>query len=140
MSGTIEHEVLTQEENLTQAKRQLDVAALDRIYADDVLFTGVTGEVCGKAALMSEATRGIAERDAATAQGKAFSASIDKEDIKIVTHGDTAIASYRFVVRFQGGGMDVHRRYRTTDVWLKREGRWQIIGGHMASLDAQGSR
>ena len=140
MNGTIEQEVLTQEENLTQAKRQLDIAALDRIYADDILFTGVTGEVCGKVALMSEATRGIAERDAAAAQGKKVSASIDKEDIKVVTHGDTAVASYRFVVRLQGEGMDLHRRYRTTDVWLKREGRWQVIGGHMASLDPQGSR
>ena len=140
MLGTIEQEVLTQEENLTQAKRQLDVAAFDRIYADDLLFTGVTGEVCGKAALLSEAARGIAERDNAVAQGKKFSASIDKEDIKVVTHGDTAVASYRFVVQVQGEGMNIHRRYRTTNVWLKREGKWQVIGGHMASLDPQGAR
>ena len=32
MPGTIEQEILTQEENLTQAKRQLDVNAFDRIY------------------------------------------------------------------------------------------------------------
>ena len=140
MSGTIEQEILTQEENLTQAKRQLDIAALDRIYADDVLFTGVTGEVCGKASLMSEATRGVAERDNAVAQGKKFSTSIDKEDIKVATHGDTAVASYRFVVRFQGEDLNIHRRYRTTNVWLKREGQWQVIGGHMASLDPQGAR
>jgi len=140
MAGTIEQEILTQEENLTQAKRQLDIAALDRIYADDVLFTGITGEVCGKTGLLSEATRGIAERDKAAAQGKKFSTSIDKEDIKVATHGDTAVASYRYVVRVQGEGMDLHRRYRTTDVWLKRDGQWQVIGGHMASLDPQGTR
>lgn len=140
MTGTIEQEILTQEENLTQAKRQLDIAAFDRIYADDVLFTGVTGEVCGKAGLMTEAARGVAERDAAAVQGKKFSAAIDKEDIKVVTHGDTAIASYRFVVRVQGEGIDIHRRYRTTNMWLKRAGQWQVIGGHMASLDAQGAR
>ena len=140
MTGTIEQEILTQEENLTQAKRQLDIAAFDRIYADDLLFTGVTGEVCGKAGLMTEAARGIAERDASAVQGKKCSASIDKEDIKVVTHGDTAIASYRFVVRVQREGMDIHRRYRTTNVWLKRAGQWQVIGGHMASLDPQGAR
>lgn len=140
MTGTIEQEILTQEENLTQAKRQLDIAAFDRIYADDVLFTGVTGEVCGKAGLMAEAARGVSEREAAAAQGKKFSASIDKEDIKVVTHGDTGVASYRFVVRLQGEGMDIQRRYRTTNVWLKRAGQWQVIGGHMASLDPQGAR
>jgi len=140
MTGTIEQEILTLEENLTQAKRQLDIAAFDRIYADDVLFTAVTGEVCGKAGLMTEAARGVAERDAATAQGRKFSTSIDKEDIRVVTHGDTAVASYRFVVRVQGEGVDIHRRYRTTNVWLKRAGQWQVIGGHMASLDPQGMR
>jgi len=140
MTGTIEQEILTLEENLTQAKRQLDIAAFDRIYADDVLFTAVTGEVCGKAGLMTEAARGVAERDAATGQGRKFSTSIDKEDIRVVTHGDTAVASYRFVVRVQGEGIDIHRRYRTTNVWLKRAGQWQVIGGHMASLDPQGMR
>ena len=39
-----------------------------------------------------------------------------------MTHGETAIASYRFVVRVQGEGMGIHRRYRTTNVWLKRDG------------------
>ena len=51
MPGAIEQEILTQEENLTQAKRQWSTNAFDRIYADDVMFTGVTGEVSGKAAL-----------------------------------------------------------------------------------------
>ena len=121
MHGTIEQEILMQEENLTQAKRNLDIATLDRLYADDVLFTGVTGEVCGKAAMMSEARQGIMQRDTAVAQGKTIVASIDKEDMKVVTHGDTAVASYRFTVKIQGEGIDVNRRYRTTDVWLKRE-------------------
>ena len=140
MPGTIEQEILTQEENLTQAKRQLDISAFDRIYADDVMFTGVTGDVCGKAGLMTEAARGVTERDNAAAQGKKFVASLDKEDIKVVTHGDTAVTSYRFVVRIQGEGVDIHHRYRTTNVWLKRENQWQIIAGHMASLDPQGAR
>jgi len=140
MHGTVEQEILTQEENLTQAKRKLDIAALDRIYADDVLFTGVTGEVCGKAGLMSEARQGILQREAAVAQGKKMVASFDKEDIKVITHGDTAVASYRFVIQIQGEGIDIHRRYRSTDVWLKRENAWQVIAGHTASLDPQGAR
>jgi ketosteroid isomerase-like protein len=140
MPGTIEQEILTQEEVLTQAKRQLDINAFDRIYADDVMVTGVTGEISGKASLMTEAARGISERDNAAAQGKKFVPSLDNEDIKVVTHGDTAVSSYRFVVRIQGDGLDIHHRYRTTNVWLKRGGQWQIIAGHMASLDAQGAR
>ncbi len=63
--------------------------------------------------------------------------SFEKEDIKVVTHGDTAVASYRFMVRIQGEGIDIQRRYRNTDVWLKRNDRWQIIGGHLSTLDPQ---
>jgi ketosteroid isomerase-like protein len=140
MHGTVEQEILTQEENLTQAKRALDIAALDRLYADNILVTGVTGEVCGKAALMSEASQGIMQRDAALAQGKKMVVSFDKEGIEVVTHGDTAVASYRFVVQIQGEGLNINRRYRNTDVWLKRESIWQIIAVHLSSLDPQGAR
>jgi len=140
MPGNIEQEILTQEENLTQAQRQLNVSALDRIFADDVIYAGVTGEVCGKIGLMSEARQGIAERENAVQQGKKIAASFDKEDIKVVTHGDTAVATYRFIIRIQSQGVDIHRRYRRTNVWLKRENCWQIIAGQMTSLDPQGDR
>jgi ketosteroid isomerase-like protein len=140
MPGTIEQEILTQEETLIQAKRQLDINAFDRIYADDVMMTGVTGEVSGKAGLLTEAARGISERDNAAAQGKKFVTSLDNEDIKVVTHGDTAVSSYRFVVRIQGDSLDIHHRYRSTNVWLKRGSQWQIIAGHTSSLDPQGAR
>jgi ketosteroid isomerase-like protein len=140
MPGTIEQEILTQEENLTQAQRQLDISAMDRIFADDVLFTGVTGEVCGKAAMASEWREGVAQRDMAAAQGKQFMVSFDKEDLRVVTHGDTAVTSYRFIIRVQGEGLDRITRYRRTMVWLKRDGQWQVVGGHMSSLDPQGSR
>ncbi len=66
--------------------------------------------------------------------------SFDKEDIKVVTHGDTAVTSYRFLVRVQGAGVDINRRYRTTNVWVRRENSWQIVAGHTASLEPQGSR
>jgi ketosteroid isomerase-like protein len=139
MSGSIEQEILMQEENLTQATRQLDIGALDGIYADDIMFTGVTGEVCGKLALMGEAREGIAQRRHAD-EGKKIVTSFDKEDIKVVTHGDTAVTSYRFLIRIQGDGVDINRRYRSTNVWVKRQNCWQVIAGHTASLDPQGSR
>ena len=52
--------------------------------------------------------------------------------------GDTAVANYRFVVTVKGPNLDLRRRYRTTNVWTKREGSWQIVATHMALvLDAQ---
>ncbi len=77
MHVNIKQEIIAHEENLTQATRQLDVEALECIYADDVMFTGVTGTVCNKSALMGEARRGV------TAETKVV--AYDKEDIKVFT-------------------------------------------------------
>ena len=140
MNKNLEQEILTQEENLTQATRNLDIQALERIYADDILMTGVSGEVCSKATMIEEARQGVAQREAATAAGKSFVSSYDKEDIRIVSHGDVAISSYRFIVKIKGEGIDVNRRYRTTNVWMKRQARWQVIAAHTTSLELDLSR
>jgi ketosteroid isomerase-like protein len=132
-------EILRQEEQLASAKRTLDLDAIDRIYADDLLLTGVLGEpTCSKSAVMDEMRRGIAQRDAAKAAGTPFDTRTDNEDTKVVALGDTAVANYRFVVTLKGPNLDVRRRYRTTNVWVKRAGRWQIVAAHMAFvLDPQ---
>jgi len=132
MAGNLEQEIVTQEEHLTEATRKLDITALDRIYADDILMTSVLGEPCGKSFLIEEAKRGIAQRDSAAAAGKQAVVSYDKEDLKIVRNGDAAVASYRFVVHVKADGIDIRRRYRTTNVWMKRQERWQIVAMHTA--------
>jgi len=133
MTRTTEQEILAQEDRLTQATRQLDLEALDRIYADDILFTGVTGATCTKANLMDEARRGVAERQAA-GETKHYVATYDKADIKVVAHGDTAVTSWRFVITIENNGEQTSRAYRTTNVWMKRQPGWQVIAGHTASL------
>jgi ketosteroid isomerase-like protein len=131
MTDTIEPEILAQEEQLTLATRRIDLDALGRLYADDILFTGVNGAVCDKASLMSEARRGVAERQAAP-ETKHFVASYDKDDIRVVAHGDTAVTSYRFTITIRNGDKENRQTYRTTNVWLKRKDGWQVIVGHTA--------
>jgi ketosteroid isomerase-like protein len=135
---TIE-EILQQEEHLANAKRTLDLDAIDRIYADDLLLTGVLGEpTCSKGAVMDEVRRGIAQRDAVRPGEAGFVTRTENEDTKIVPLGDAAVANYRFVVTVQGPNLDIRRQYRATNVWAKRDGRWQIVAAHMGFvLDAQ---
>lgn len=140
MSGTISQEILAQEESLTQATRQLDIDEFNRIYAEDVLFTGAADKVAGKKEVITEVEQAIRERDSAADQGKKHMVSLDKEDIKVITHGDTAVTTFRFVVKIETEGGDVHHRCRTMNVWQKRENRWQIIAGHNSVLDPLGTR
>jgi uncharacterized protein (TIGR02246 family) len=128
---TINDEILQQEGQLANARRTLDLDAIDRLYADDLLLTGVLGEpTCSKSAVMDEVRRAVAERERATAGEGPSATAADPEDTKVVALRDTAIANYRFVVTVKGPHGELRRRYRTTNVWAKRDGRWQIIAAH----------
>lgn len=130
MTQLVDREIAAEEDRLTQATRGLDVEALDRLYADDILFTGVTGVICGKSSLMDEARRGVTER-----QGQAAAVvSYEKDDLRGVRHGDTAATSYRFTVTVRRDGGETIQRYRTTNVWMKRGDGWQVVAAHTAAL------
>ena len=128
-------EIMAQEQLLTDATRALDVNALGRFYADDIIFTGVTGAICDKAAVMDEARRGRGEREKAGAS-PAAAAVVDyqKDELRVVRHGDAAVASFRFSVTIRGDDKEVVRRYRTTNVWVKGGSGWQVVAAHTAAL------
>ena len=129
----VEQEILNHERELLRAKQAQDVEALRRIYADDLMLTGVLGEpTCSKSAIIEEVERGIAQRESAIASGKTFQTSAENEELKVTTFGETAVATYRFVVKITGENLDIHRKYRTTNVWTRRQGRWQIVAAHTA--------
>jgi hypothetical protein len=70
---------------------------------------------------MDEARRGVAQRAAAASSaGLAAVVSYDKDEIMTVRHGDTRVASLRFSVTIRQEGQEVTRRYRTTNIWMKR--------------------
>ena len=58
----------------------------------------------------------------------------DKDDIRTVRHGATGVASFRFSVTIRGDGQEVTRRYRSTNVWMKRGDDWQVVAAHTAAL------
>lgn len=135
MEQHIDREILAEEERLTRATRNLDVDTLDAIYAEDIIFTGVTGAICDKAAVMNEARRGAAQRAAAASNtAEAAIVSYDKDEVMAIRHGDTGVASYRFGVTIRHDGQEVTRRYRTTNVWMKRTDGWQVVAAHTAAL------
>ena len=80
---------------------------------------------------MDEVRRGIAERDGAQPGAAGVETRTENEDTKIVPREDAAVANYRFVVTVTGPNLDIRRQYRATNVWAKRDGRWQIVAAHM---------
>jgi hypothetical protein len=132
MHDPLDREVLAQEDQLTEATRTLNIGVLDRLYADDIMFTGVTGAICTKSSLMDEARRGATERQKAASSPEVV--SYEKDDVHGVRHGDTAVTSYRFGVTIRHEGKEIVHRYRTTNVWMKRDGQWQVVAAQTAAL------
>src|SRR6266436_9079938 len=121
----VENEIRKLEEELTQTEMRLDVEALDRVYADDIMVTAPIGICVDKPAVMSE-IRQAAE--------KAIIGRYDKDNLKVRAYGDTAVSSYRMTAWATVEGTEIKRALCITNVWMKRNGGWQIVSRHTASL------
>lgn len=110
------------EAELRQAQLDGDVAALDRLIADDLLFTGPDGRLATKA-----------EDLAAYRNGVMRVTSHDPKELRVHrVRPDVAVAALqaRMTGVLSGNHFDVIARY--TRVWAIQDGRWQIVAGQVA--------
>ncbi len=121
-----EKEKLKLEEELTRTEMRLDVEALDRIYADDIMVTAPIGICVDKPAVMTEVR---------LAADKAKVERYDKDDLKVRAYGDTAVTSYRMTAKARFEETEINRVFCITNVWMRRQGRWQIEARHTANLE-----
>ena len=121
----VEREIVRLEEQLTQTEAKLDVNALDRVYAEDIMVTAPIGICVDKPAVMTE-VRQAAE--------KAVVGRYDKDDLKVRAYGDTAVSSYRMTAWATFERTEIKRALCITNVWMKRNSHWQIVARHTASL------
>jgi ketosteroid isomerase-like protein len=121
----VEKEIVTLEEELTHTEMRLDIETLDRIYADDIMVTAPIGICVDKPAVMTE-VRQAAE--------KAVIGRYDKDDVRVRAYGDTAVASYRMTTEATFEGTQIKHQFCITNVWMRRNGSWQIVARHTASL------
>jgi len=122
MSETTVQEILNLEEQLRQAEMRVDREALDAFFADEIMVTAPIGLVVDKSAVMSEVKRAT----------KVTVERYDKEDVNVRVFGDTAVTSYRVKATSRSDEGQFDREFRMSNVWLKREGRWQVVARHAA--------
>ena len=122
----VEKEILRLEEDLTRTEMRVDIEALARIYADDIMVTAPMGLCVDKPAVMAEVKQ---------AADKAKVERYDKDNLKVRAYGDTAVTSYRITAKAMFEGIEINRQFCITNVWMKRGGRWQIVARHTANLE-----
>jgi uncharacterized protein (TIGR02246 family) len=108
-----------------QAQIGADADALSRLYADDFIGIGPSGTVRTKPQVISDFTSGNLKFQ-----------SITTDDVQLRVYGDTAVETGRSTMIGQDKGKTVPRDNRFTRVWVKRQGRWQLVANHYSLLAA----
>ena len=109
-----------------QAQIDADAVALDRLYAEDFIGIGPSGTVRAKGQVIADFTSGSLRFQ-----------SITTDDVQWRVYGDTAVETGRSTMNGQDKGKTVPRDNRFTRVWVKRQGRWQLVANHYSLLAMQ---
>src|SRR5690349_12293388 len=118
-----EQTVQRQDQERIRAQIAADTIALRRIYADDFLGIGPTGVVRNKSEVIADFTS-----HALTYQ------SITTAEVRVRVYGNTAVETGRSTMVGQDRGKAVPRENRFTRVWVRKNGRWQLVANHYSLL------
>jgi ketosteroid isomerase-like protein len=122
-SESMEQELLKLEQQWGDALVKPDLAFLDRILAEDYLFTSPLGEVLTKAQML-----------AGLKSGKDIVSSVMNHEMKVRVYGDAAVVNGHSTYEETVQGKDISGEYRWTDTWIRKGGRWQCVADHASRV------
>ena len=131
-NSRVQEEIVRQEREWSAAFLRHDVAALDRIIADDFVGTDGRGVTSTKADEIQEA-RAVAPDAPAppfVILNEVFS------DMTVRLYGEVAVLTSRNDESVRTGDREMVLVYRRTTVWVKRRGRWQCVSFHASRMQA----
>src|SRR5689334_12320683 len=111
------------ERDWTDAGLKKDVAAMDKIVADDWIGLDFQGKTVTKAQMLAELKSGTSS-----------SSSIDLGEMKVRVFGDTAVVTGSDTEKSTYKGKDSSGKYVWTDIFVKRNGRWQPVASQSTKL------
>ena len=119
----IEEEIIKVDEERNQALQKGDIATLDRIYSDDLVYTNATGVILTKAQHLADL------------KGKSLNfISFKHEDVQVTVHGDAGFLTgiSKSVVEYHGSVSHSMRRF--LNVFMKKDGQWQCVAHFEADM------
>jgi ketosteroid isomerase-like protein len=112
----VENQIKKLEQDWAQATVKSGAAAVDQYEADDIIDTDPNGRVTDKAQDKTDLSSGDLKFQ-----------SIELSDLKVRVYGDTAVAAGTNTLNGTYKGQDISGKYRYTDTWVKRNGKWQVV-------------
>jgi ketosteroid isomerase-like protein len=126
--STPEQELVALENAWSRASVNRDKVAMERFYADEYIFTNEDGTVSNKAKDITDSTT-----------GEFHLMSYQFEDMKVHLYGDVAVVTGRNTIKgiWEDINHDISGPYRFTDVFVKRNGRWQCVASQSSRVVAR---
>ena len=123
-STVVRRQLLAIEQEIARANRECDYGYFDRIEATEFIFTD------GRGSLTTKKEDLAGEKDCRRNENtQSFG------DVVVQPHGKWAVFNARTITTFvDREGHPGTRQNRFTDVFVWRDGRWQLVAGHSSRI------
>ena len=119
-------EVAEVERQWAQAQVKGDVAALGRIYADDIVYVHSGGDVDTRARLLERVGKGSLRYQ-----------KLELVDPKVRVYGEAAVVNGAFDVSVQVDGQPVNHRVLYVHVYSRQGGVWRMVAHQTTKAPGQ---
>ena len=120
----VEAELLRIQREMIDTSLRGDKSAFERYAADAYIETDFNGAVTTRARIL----------DNFLTPPASIKPTLEIQDVQVHVYGDTAAMSSRGIYRAEAKGQKITNSFRTTDVWLRHDGRWQLIASHDSQI------
>ena len=117
--------VLKLEQQWEDALLNSDVAALEKIFDDSLVYTHSSGAVDNKSVYVGNIKSGASKYQ-----------SMKRDDIKVRVYGDTALVNCHWEVHVMSNGNKIDTNARYLHVYVKQKDGWKMVS-HQATRIAQ---
>ncbi len=124
-SNGVEQAVLKLEQQWEDALLKSDVAALEKIYDDSLIYTHSSGGVDNKSVYVGNIKSGVTKYQ-----------SMKRDDIKVNVYGNTALVTCHWEVHVLARGNKIDTNARYLHVYVKQKDGWKMVA-HQSTRIAQ---
>ena len=119
----MEEELLKLEKAFGEAIVKNDVEGIGRIVTDDWIIIDPNGEIVDRARFFEVIKSGALTHDI-----------MESEDLRVRVYGDSAVVTAITSTKGKFIGQEFSTRERATDVFIKRDRRWQCVLTHLTKF------
>jgi ketosteroid isomerase-like protein len=111
--------ILALEQKWAESYKHHDISILSSLLAEDFVITIEDGSTFGKEGYISHSADTSVRVDVA-----------ELSELRVRMHGNTAVVTGAYHEKGDSKGKHYEYRDRLTDVWMKTDGKWQVVASH----------